>query len=58
MPVAPGRNVATLVEVAARNQLLRTRGHHAAQLLAGRLERRLEQLAGRDLEEDPEAEEL
>ena len=58
MPVAPGRNVATLVEVAARNQLLRTRGHHAAQLLAGRLERRLEQLAARDLEEDPEAEEL
>jgi len=58
MPVAPGRNVATLVEVAARNHLLRTRGHHAAQLLAGRLERRLEQLAGRDLEEDPEAEEL
>jgi HPr kinase/phosphorylase len=58
MPVAPGRNVATLVEVAARNQLLRTRGHHAAQMLAGRLERRLEQLAERDLEEDPEAEEL
>lgn len=58
MPVAPGRNVATLVEVAARNQLLRTRGHHAAQLLAGRLERRLEQLAERDMEEDPEAEEL
>jgi len=58
MPVAPGRNVATLVEVAARNQLLRTRGHHAAQMLAGRLERRLEQLAERDMEEDPEAEEL
>jgi len=27
MPVAPGRNVATLVEVAARVQLLRRRGH-------------------------------
>ena len=26
MPVAPGRNLATLVEVAARNQLLRARG--------------------------------
>ena len=30
MPVAPGRNIAILVEVAARNQLLRARGHHAA----------------------------
>ena len=41
MPVAPGRNVAMLVEVAARNTLLRSRGRHAAQLLAGRLEHRL-----------------
>jgi HPr kinase/phosphorylase len=41
MPVAPGRNVAILVEVAARNQLLRARGHHAAQRLVDRLERRL-----------------
>ena len=42
MPVAPGRNVAILVEVAARNQLLRSRGHHAAQRLVDRLDRRLE----------------
>jgi HPr kinase/phosphorylase len=41
MPVAPGRNIAILVEVAARNQLLRARGHHAAQLLADRLEQSL-----------------
>jgi HPr kinase/phosphorylase len=41
MPVAPGRNVSILVEVAARNQILRTRGHHAARKLAERLERRL-----------------
>jgi HPr kinase/phosphorylase len=41
MPVAPGRNVAILVEVAARNQLLRARGHHAARLLADRLDRTL-----------------
>jgi len=55
MPVAPGRNVAMLVEVAARNQVLRLRGRHAARELADRLERRLEQLADRggdDLEED------
>jgi HPr kinase/phosphorylase len=41
MPVAPGRNIAILVEVAARNQLLRSRGHHAARALAERLQRTL-----------------
>ncbi len=41
MPVAPGRSVAILVEVAARNQLLRARGHHAARALAKRLEQAL-----------------
>src|SRR6185295_5128067 len=30
MPVAPGRNLAILVEVAARNQLLKDRGYDAA----------------------------
>jgi HPr kinase/phosphorylase len=38
MPVAPGRNVAILIEVAARNQLLRARGHHAARALVERLD--------------------
>ena len=41
MPVAPGRNIAILVEVAARNQLLKARGHHAARALAERLDRTL-----------------
>jgi HPr kinase/phosphorylase len=41
MPVAPGRNIAILVEVAARNQLLKSKGHHAARLLAGKLDERL-----------------
>ncbi len=41
MPVAPGRNVAILVEVAARNQLLRSRGRHAARTFAARLAREL-----------------
>ncbi|HXH07499.1 MAG TPA: hypothetical protein VNI83_13035, partial [Vicinamibacterales bacterium] len=41
MPVAPGRNVAILIEVAARNQLLRARGHHAARALVERLDARL-----------------
>jgi HPr kinase/phosphorylase len=41
MPVAPGRNIAILAEVAARNQLLRARGHNSARMLADRLERSL-----------------
>jgi len=58
MPVAPGRNVAMLVEVAARNQILRTRGRNAAKILAERLEQRLEELADRDVDEEPEVGEL
>jgi HPr kinase/phosphorylase len=54
MPVAPGRNIAILVEVAARNQLLRARGHHAARALADRLERSLRQASLPSLEEDDE----
>jgi HPr kinase/phosphorylase len=46
MPVAPGRNLAILVEVAARNQLLRSRGHHAARRLVRRLEEELEAATG------------
>lgn len=51
IPVGPGRHVAMLVEVAARNHLLRLRGRHAAGLLADRLERRLERLADQDSDE-------
>jgi HPr kinase/phosphorylase len=57
MPVAPGRNIAILVEVAARNQLLRARGHHAARILADRLEeslRRAETVAALPSDEDDE----
>jgi HPr kinase/phosphorylase len=57
MPVAPGRNLSILVEVAARNQILRTRGHHAARKLAARLERRLlDPDAGADAERDDRTE--
>ena len=38
MPVATGRNLAILVEVAARNQLLRMRGVNAARELVSRLD--------------------
>ena len=41
MPVAPGRNLAILVEVAARNQLLRNGGLNAAQRLVDRLDAQL-----------------
>jgi HPr kinase/phosphorylase len=51
MPVAPGRSLGVLVEVAARNQLLRTRGLNAARDLASRLEQAL-----RDKEVHAEAE--
>jgi HPr kinase/phosphorylase len=50
MPVAPGRSLAILVEVAARNQLLRTRGLNAAKELVSRLEQQL-----RDEDSDPDA---
>ena len=51
----PGRNVAILVEVAARNQLLRARGHHAARILADRLDRTLAR-AGEPVSSKPPAE--
>ena len=52
MPVAPGRSVAILVEVAVRNQILRARGRHAARDLVARLEQALK--AGGDVETDPD----
>jgi HPr kinase/phosphorylase len=45
MPVAPGRNLAILVEVAARNQLLRMRGINAARELVARLDATLDKSA-------------
>ena len=53
MPVAPGRSLAILVEVAARNQLLRTRGLNAAKELVSRLEQRL-----REDDSDPDADDV
>jgi HPr kinase/phosphorylase len=52
MPVAPGRSLAILVEVAARNQLLRSRGLNAARDLASRLERQLRESNETDADED------
>jgi HPr kinase/phosphorylase len=54
MPVAPGRNLAILVEVAARNQLLRMRGINAARDLVARLDASLAPAAPAAPEEDEE----
>jgi HPr kinase/phosphorylase len=42
MPVAPGRNLAILVEVAARNQLLKERGYDAARSFVERVDEMIE----------------
>lgn len=57
MPVAPGRNLAILVEVAVRNHLLRARGQHAARALADRLDRQLRGEPDAEVEELTDAEE-
>ncbi len=56
MPVAPGRTLAILVEVAARNELLRARGRGAAVALAERHEEHLRQ-AARQKPPDPSRQE-
>jgi HPr kinase/phosphorylase len=39
VPVRPGRSIATIIEVAARNQLLKFMGHHSAREFQQRLNR-------------------
>jgi HPr kinase/phosphorylase len=46
MPVATGRNVAILVEIAARNHVLKLQGHFSAQEFARSLEEELERKRG------------
>jgi HPr kinase/phosphorylase len=47
MPVAPGRNIALLVEVAARNQLLREGGYDAAKRFVERVDEMVGSSSGR-----------
>ncbi len=42
IPVRPGRNLATLIEVAARNQLLKVQGTHSARAFRDQLHRAME----------------
>ncbi len=43
LPVRPGRNIATLIEVAARNQLLKLQGIHSARAFRDQLHRAMGQ---------------
>src|SRR3954465_8112628 len=42
LPVRPGRNMSSIIEIAARNELLRQAGHHPARDLVQKPERTLE----------------
>jgi HPr kinase/phosphorylase len=53
MPVGPGRNLSVLIEVAARNHLLKLKGYHPARELARRLGERMGN--GQDEDDDREA---
>ncbi len=45
LPVRPGRNMTSIVEVAARNQLLKEMGYHSAREFQDRLEKRMAETA-------------
>lgn len=57
VPVSPGRHVAGIVEVAARNLLLQLRGHHAARDLNERIRRSHKASASPSRPPPPEPEE-
>lgn len=48
LPVRPGRNLATLIEVAARNQLLKVQGTHSARAFREQLDRAMRANVARD----------
>ena len=54
IPVSPGRNVSSLIEVAARNRLLQVRGHHSAREFQERLDRALAEARERRWRDDVE----
>lgn len=45
IPVRPGRNITSIVEVAARNQLLKEMGYHSAKEFQDRLDKRMAEVA-------------
>ncbi len=55
VPVRPGRNMTTIVEVAARNHLLKLQGHHSARAFQERLSRAIAETSGAQASrEEPE----
>ena len=52
VPVRPGRNMTTIIEVAARNQLLKLRGHHSAREFQDRLNRSIAEARPREFPTD------
>jgi HPr kinase/phosphorylase len=52
IPVRPGRNVATIIEVAARNQLLKGMGHHSAREFQDRLNQAIAEAKPRRFDAD------
>ncbi len=53
MPVASGRNLSILVEIATRNHVLKVEGHHSAREFARVLEQELKEKARRRKSESP-----
>jgi HPr kinase/phosphorylase len=58
IPVSPGRNVSSLIEVAARNRLLQVRGHHSAREFQERLDQALADARKRRFRDDVESRKL
>jgi HPr kinase/phosphorylase len=55
VPVRPGRNMTTIIEVAARNHLLKLQGHHSARAFQEQLSRAIaESTAAQAAREEPE----
>lgn len=52
VPVRPGRSIATIIEVAARNQLLKAMGHHAARAFQDRLNRAISEARSEPFDTD------
>ncbi|HTE54270.1 MAG TPA: HPr(Ser) kinase/phosphatase [Kofleriaceae bacterium] len=52
IPVRPGRNVSTIIEVAARNQLLKAMGHHSAREFQDRLNQAIAEARPRRFDAD------
>jgi HPr kinase/phosphorylase len=56
IPVTPGRNLSTIIEVAARNHLLKVMGYDSALEFEKKLLRKMEEKRGEELEIEGEVE--